>query len=81
MIIRESKGFINAMKHVKNKELKKRIFKQVEKMIKNPDVGKPMKHERKNTREVYIKSLRLSYMYSKEKNRIILLDLYHKDEQ
>ena len=48
------------------------------KIINNPEVGKPMRHERKGTREVYIKPFRLSYAYLKNEDLIIFLDLYHK---
>jgi len=51
------------------------------KIIQNPDVGKPMRYARKGTREVYIKPFRLSYAYISEEDKIIFLDLYHKDEQ
>ncbi len=40
-----------------------------------------MKYGRKDTREVYIPPFRLSYAYIKEEDKIIFLDLYHKDEQ
>jgi len=60
---------------------KEKIKTQIRKIIENPDVGKPMRYARKGTREVYAGSFRLSYAYIPEKNKIILLDLYHKDEQ
>ena len=63
----------------KDQGLKDRIKKQIEKIILNPEIGKPMKYSRKNTREVYISPFRLSYAY--EVNKIIFLELYHKDEQ
>ena len=63
--------------------LKSKIYKQVEKIIQNPiqnpEIGKPMRYGRKGTRELHVKSFRLSYVYVKEKDKIILLDLYHKD--
>jgi len=40
-----------------------------------------MKYIRKGTREVYIPPFRLSYLYIKEENKIVFLDLYHKDKQ
>jgi len=57
------------------------LSKQIEKLIENPEIGKPMRYNRKGTREVYISPYRLSYSYLKEKGIIYLLDLYHKDEQ
>ena len=66
---------------LKNKVLKERIINQLIKIRENPEIGKPMKFNRKGTREVYIGSFRLSYIYHKEENKIIILDIYHKDEQ
>jgi mRNA-degrading endonuclease RelE of RelBE toxin-antitoxin system len=57
--------------------IKEKVKKQVAKIVNNPEIGKPMKHERKGTRELYIKPFRLSYAYLKEENKILMLDLYH----
>ena len=57
------------------------IKKQIAKLVRNPEVGKPMRYARKHTRELYIPPFRLSYAYLKEEDKIVLLDLYHKDEQ
>ena len=38
-----------------------------------------MKHNRKGTRELYIKPFRLSYIYIKD--TVYILDFYHNDEQ
>ena len=54
---------------------------QILKIISNPEVGKPMKHARKGTRELYVDPFRLSYAYLKAEDKVVLLDLYHKDEQ
>ena len=61
--------------------LKEKIKTQLRKIIENPEIGKPMRYTRKGTREVYIKPFRLSYAYIPEENKIILLNIYHKDEQ
>lgn len=66
---------------LKDPVIKEQIIKQVIKLKENPELGKPMRHSRKGTREVYISSLRLSYLYLQEENKILILDLYHKDEQ
>lgn len=60
---------------------KERIKTQIRKIIQNPEIGKPMRYARKWTREVYIGSFRLSYSYIKEENKLIFLDIYHKDKQ
>ncbi|KYC51506.1 MAG: hypothetical protein AMQ74_01124 [Candidatus Methanofastidiosum methylothiophilum] len=40
-----------------------------------------MKYVRKGTREVYIPPYRLSYVFDKNKDIVVILDIYHKDEQ
>ncbi len=60
--------------------LRIKVLKQISKIKDNPEIGKPMKYSRKGTRELYIPPFRLSYAYVKE-DKVILLDLYHKDEQ
>ncbi len=73
--------FQKAFSKIKDNSLKDRIIKQLTKIRENPEVGKPMKFWRKGTREVYIPPFRLSYEYIKEEDKVIILDLYHKDEQ
>ena len=74
-------NFGKTLNKIKDSSLKEKIRKQVLKIIENPEVGKPMKHSRKGTREVYIRPFRLSYVYFKEEGRLVFLDFYHKDEQ
>ena len=66
---------------IKDPILKEKIIKQIAKLKEYPELGKPMKYTRSGTRELYIAPFRLSYAYLKEENKIIFLDLYHKDEQ
>ena len=40
-----------------------------------------MKYTWKGTREVYIGSFRMSYIYLKNENTIYFLDFYHKNQQ
>ncbi len=80
-IIERSDNFISLFSKIKNRADQERIGKQIKKIIENPEIGKPMRYGRKGTREVYVGSFRLSYDYLKEQNKIIFLDLYHKDEQ
>lgn len=79
--VQKTDHFLSAYKKFKDLAFKERIDKQIEKVIINPEIGKPMRFERKGTREVYISPYRLAYAYIPEENRIIFLDLYHKDEQ
>ncbi|MCH8328823.1 MAG: type II toxin-antitoxin system RelE/ParE family toxin, partial [Nanoarchaeota archaeon] len=60
---------------------KEKIKKQIAKIIESPEIGKPMRYSRKGTRELHIQPFRISYAYMKDKNKIIFLDIYPKDEQ
>ena len=64
-----------------NQDIKTRIRKQINKLLDNPEIGKPMQYNRRGTREIYVGSFRLSYSYSADEEIITLLDFYHKDEQ
>ncbi len=66
---------------IKDKTIKEKIIKQFVKIKDNPEIGKLMRNVRKGTREVYIGPFRLSYAYIKEEDKIVFLDLYHKNEQ
>ena len=65
---------------IKDNSLKEKIIKQVEKIKTNPEVGKPMKYNRKGTRELYIHPFRLSYCYVNPE-LVYILNLYHKKKQ
>jgi len=73
--------FLKKINKIKNNSLKDKIKKQVAKIIENPETGKPMRYTRKGTRELYIQPFRISYAYLKDENKIVFLDLYHKDKQ
>ena len=72
--------FLRTFKKLDN-NLKIRVEKALIKIIESPETGKPMRYTRKGTREVYISPFRLSYAYLPGENKIIILNLYHKDEQ
>ncbi len=73
--------FLKLFQKLKSNSQKEKIKKQIEKIIVNPEIGKPMMYNRKGTREVYISPFRLSYLYIKEEDKIMILYLYHKDGQ
>ena len=74
-------NFTATLSQIKDQKTKTKIRKQIEKLRNNPEVGKPMRYERKGTRELHIKPFRLSYVYLPSEDRIVLLDLYHKKKQ
>ena len=76
-----SDNFEKITKKIKDQALKEQIKKHIKKIIEDPKIGKPMMYSRKGTREVYISHYRLSYIYIQEQDKVVLLDIYHKDEQ
>lgn len=75
--------FQRAILKMKDQEFQKSIKNKIQKIVENPEIGKPMRNVRKGAREVYVGagSFRLSYEYHKEKDIIEFLEIYHKDEQ
>ena len=73
--------FLKYISKIKHEALKERIKKLVEKIIDNPEIGKPMRYNRKGTREVYVPPFRLAYTYIPAENKLIFLEIYHKNEQ
>lgn len=73
--------FKKAFIKLKDRELKQKIIKQISKIKEIPEIGKPMRHSRKGTRELYIKPFRLSYSYIEKEDKVVILDIYHKDQQ
>jgi len=64
---------------IKDKSVKQKLVKLFSKIRDNPSLGKPMRYGRKGTREVYIDSFRLSYVY--DDDIVMFVALYHKDKQ
>jgi Plasmid stabilisation system protein. len=74
-------SFEKTIKKIRDTRTKQRLKQQIIRIIGDPEIGKPMRYARKNTREVYIPPFRLSYCYDAKEDLLIFLDLYHKDEQ
>jgi mRNA-degrading endonuclease RelE of RelBE toxin-antitoxin system len=76
----QSKNFTKSVDKLDNFEFS-RLQNLLRKIIENPNVGKPMRYQRKGTRELYMKPFRLSYLYNSQEDVIIFLELYHKKHQ
>jgi mRNA-degrading endonuclease RelE of RelBE toxin-antitoxin system len=74
-------NFKRTISKIKDSLIIERVQKLILKIKENPEIGKPMRHNRKGTREVYLHPFRLSYAYNKTEDVLIILDFYHKDEQ
>ena len=80
MKLKTSSNFKKAFEKL-DKSYKEKVEKQIRKIIENPLVGKPMRYNRKSTREVYVPPFRLSYSYFNIKDEIFIYELYHKKKQ
>ena len=68
--------FEEKLKKIKNKKVKRHIKKEIEKIIENPTVGKPLRFSRKGERTIRAGSFRLIYAINKE--ALVLLDFDHR---
>lgn len=73
--------FLKLICKIKDPVTKEKVKMQIAKIVENPEIGKPMRFDRKGTRELYVSPCRLSYIYLKQENKVVFLDLYHKNEQ
>jgi len=76
----KTEGFLKTVRKLDKKDWE-RVRELVQKILNNPTIGKPMKHRRRNTREVYLNPFRLSYQYNPHSDSLTFLDLYHKRKQ
>ncbi|KYC52856.1 MAG: Plasmid stabilization system protein [Candidatus Methanofastidiosum methylothiophilum] len=73
-----SKEFEEDVKKIRDKALKERLVKQVEKILTNPEVGKPLRYNLKGERSVYVSPYRLVYALIDDK--IFLLRFRHRED-
>lgn len=71
--------FVRAVKAIRDSALKRRVKAQIRRIVTDPAIGKRMRYARKGTREVRVGSYRLAYAWIED--TVILLELYHKNEQ
>lgn len=70
--------FKDEVQKVRDNAVKERVKKQIEKVINNPKIGKPLRFDSKGERTIYIKPYRLIYSISRE--TIYLLRFEHRKE-
>lgn len=81
VIVEYTDSFKKSIKKIKDVAFSNKIKNQIIKIINQPEIGKPMRYQRKGTRELYIDSYRLAYAYLERQNKIIFLGIYHKNKQ
>lgn len=71
--------FERELRKLRDTVLKQKVMKHIEKIVADPEIGKPMRYDRQGTREVHVPPFRLSYAWKED--TLYFLDLYHKNEQ
>jgi len=70
--------FEKSLKSVRDGKIKTQVKKQIEKIISNPAVGKPLQYSLKGERTIYVKPYRI--IYSTDGSKLFLLRFSHRDE-
>lgn len=70
--------FERSIKSIKDGTMKQRVKKTIEKIIENPEIGKPLRFDLKGERTVYIKPYRL--IYAVENENIVFLRFMHRND-
>jgi mRNA-degrading endonuclease RelE of RelBE toxin-antitoxin system len=68
--------FEDDVKSMKDKGLKDKLQKQIEKVTKNPSFGKPLRHGLRGELTIYVKPYRLIFKIEGEK--LLLLRFEHR---
>ncbi len=71
-----SEAFKKKYKKIKDKKLRERIFKKLQKIESFPEIGKPLKGNLKGTRTVRVVPFRI--LYRLEGDLIVVLDFNHR---
>ena len=72
-----TEAFKRAVRKIKDGAVKERVKRQVEEILEKPDVGKPLRFDRKGERSVWVPPFRI--IYSVDGNTVYLLDFDKRD--
>jgi len=70
--------FEHDVKKIRDKNLKEKLQKQIEKVAENPNLGKPLRYALKGEWSIHVKPYRL--IYKVEGDKLILLRFEHRKE-
>ena len=72
-----TESFERAVRNIKDASVKERIRKQIERIINDPFVGKPLRYSLKGERSLRVSPFRMLYAF--DGKTIWLLDFGHRD--
>ncbi len=61
MKIEYSESFKKVYSKIKDKNLRRKIYKQLQKLVENPEAGKPLRNKWKNHRTIRVEPYRIIY--------------------
>jgi addiction module RelE/StbE family toxin len=70
--------FKDDVKKVRDKALKEKLQKQIEKIAEDPNFGKPLRYDLRGEWSIYVKPYRL--IYKAEGHKLMLLRFEHRKE-
>ena len=70
-------AFERAVRNVKDAAVKKRVKNQIKEILERPEIGKPLKFQRKGERSIRIPPFRI--IYALQGNTIYFLDFDKRD--
>lgn len=73
-----SQTFEKEFRKIRDNATKQKIRKQIQKLLENPQVGKPLRYDLKGERTIYIKPYRL--IYSVQEDELFMLRFEHRDD-
>lgn len=73
-----SDDFKKEFKKIKDREIRLKIIKQIKKLAKQPEAGKPLKHNLKGHRSLKIPSFRL--IYRLDENTLVINCFDHRKD-
>jgi mRNA-degrading endonuclease RelE of RelBE toxin-antitoxin system len=71
-------SFERAIKKLKDASLKERVKKQIAEIVERPEIGKPLRFQKKGERTVRVPPFRI--IYSWEGDTVYLLDFDKRDK-
>ncbi len=71
-------NFESEVKRIRNRLIRERVTKQIARIVKNPEVGKPLRFDLKGERTVYLKPFRI--VYKVDGDVLTLLRFEHRKE-
>ena len=73
-----TRGFEASFKKLKDRKTKERVIKQIEKIIKDPEIGKPLRYGLRGERSIRVTPYRV--VYKMEGETLYLLMFFHREK-